>query len=288
MKPAKFAYARPQELSELTEILHSEGEGARILAGGLSLGAMLNMRLVTPRLLVDINHVEALQRTQIAGDYVQTGALVRQADALISPEIARDVPLLRAALGHVGHFQTRSRGTLAGSIAHADPSAELPLALAVLGGAIELASHRRSRVVNADGFFLSPLRTARRQDEAVTAIRWPKRRDDERFSFKEFALRAGDYAVVAVACKARVTKGIVEELRLGFAGVADTPILLDVSFARGERTSETLADAASARTKTLEPTADLHASRDYRRQLAAVLAKAALMDVFAPNLESVP
>jgi 2-furoyl-CoA dehydrogenase FAD binding subunit len=286
MKPAKFAYARPQELSDLTEILHSEGEGARILAGGLSLGAMLNMRLVTPRLLIDINHVETLQRTQIAGDYVQTGALVRQADALVSPEIARDVPLLRAALAHVGHFQTRSRGTLAGSIAHADPSAELPLALTVLGGAIELASRRRSRVVNADAFFLSPLRTARRQDEAVTAIRWPKRRNDERFAFREFALRAGDYAVVAVACKARIAKGVVEELRLGFAGVADTPILLDVSFAWGERTSESLADAASARTKALEPTADLHASRDYRRQLAAVLAKAALMDVFATSLES--
>lgn len=287
MKPAKFAYAQPRELNELTDILQSEGDGARILAGGLSLGAMLNMRLVTPRLVVDINHVQSLQRTQVAADYVQTGALVRQADALASAELARHVPLLRAALSHVGHFQTRSRGTLAGSIAHADPSAELPLALTVLGGAIELASRRHSRIVNAEDFFLSPLRTARRQNEVVTAIRWPKRGNDERFAFREFALRAGDYAVVAVACKARIAKGVVQDLRIGFAGVADTPILLDVSSAIGERTSESLAEAVSSRTKALEPTADLHASRDYRRQLAGVLTKSALLDVFKPSLETV-
>jgi 2-furoyl-CoA dehydrogenase FAD binding subunit len=287
MKPAKFAYARPRELSELTDVLQSEGEGARILAGGLSLGAMLNMRLVMPRLVVDINHVQSLDKTQLAADYVETGALVRQADALVSPELAHEVPLLRAALAHVGHFQTRSRGTLAGSIAHADPSAELPLALTVLGGAIELASHRRSRIVNASEFFLSPLRTARRQNEVITAIRWPKRGNGERFAFREFALRAGDYAIVAVACKARIVKGVVEELRLGLAGVADTPILLDASSAIGERISGSLAEAVSSRTKSLEPTADLHASREYRRQLAGVMTKCALLDVFQPSLETV-
>jgi 2-furoyl-CoA dehydrogenase FAD binding subunit len=287
MKPAKFAYARPQNLGELTELLRAEGSNARILAGGLSLGAMLNMRLVSPHLLIDINRVEGLDQTQVAGDFLQTGALVRQADALIDPEIARMVPLLRAALSHVGHFQTRSRGTLAGSIAHADPSAELPLALTVLGGKIELASHRYARVVDAGDFFLSPLRTARRPDEVIASVRWPKRRDGERFAFKEFALRAGDYAVVAVACRARVENGVVADLQLGLAGVADTPILLDVSSARGERAGERLADALAARTKELEPAADLHASRAYRRQLARVLSKAALMDVFSPTAEPV-
>lgn len=288
MKPAKFAYARPQDLGELTELLRSEGDHARILAGGLSLGAMLNMRLVTPRLVIDINHVQGLDRTHVVGHFLQTGALVRQADALIDPEVGREVPLLQAALAYVGHFQTRSRGTLAGSIAHADPSAELPLALTVLGGEIELASHRRTRVVRAGDFFLSPLRTTRRPDEVVASVRWPRLRSGERFAFKEFALRAGDYAVVAVACRARVENDVVADLRLGLAGIGDTPILLDVSFARGERVSESLADAAAGKTKVLEPAADLHASRDYRRQLAHVLAKAALMDVLSPTSEPHP
>jgi carbon-monoxide dehydrogenase medium subunit len=161
------------------------------------------------------------------------------------------------------------------------------LALTVLGGAIELDSHRQSRVVNAREFFLSPLRTVRRQNEVVTAIRWPKRVDDERFAFREFALRAGDYAVVAVACKARIAEGVVQDLCVGFAGVADTPILLDVSSAIGERISEGLAEAVSSRTKSFEPTADLHASREYRRQLAGVLTKSALLEVFKPPMDTV-
>ena len=155
MKPAPFTYLRADSVDEACAALSRHGEDARILAGGQSLGAMLNMRLVTPSVVVDINRISGLGQIEQRGDHVVTGALLRQADALADTALCKAVPLLALALPHVGHFQTRSRGTLAGSVAHADPSAEVPLILTALDGEVELRSARRSRRVKARAFAIT-------------------------------------------------------------------------------------------------------------------------------------
>jgi 2-furoyl-CoA dehydrogenase FAD binding subunit len=161
MKPAPFSYLRPDHAREACRALADYGEEARIIAGGQSLGAMLNMRLVTPGVLIDVNRLDALATIEDEGATIVTGALVRQAGALANPVIRSRVPLLAWALPHVGHYQTRNRGTLGGSVAHADPSAEVPLVLATLGGEVELMSRRGKRRLRAVDFFRSALVTAR-------------------------------------------------------------------------------------------------------------------------------
>lgn len=173
MKPASFSYLRPDSANDACRALARYGEEARIIAGGQSLGAMLNMRLVTPSMLIDVNCLDALATIEDAGENIVTGALVRQADALADLRIRSRVPLLAMALPHVGHYQTRNRGTLGGSVAHADPSAEVPLVLATLGGEVELRASRRRRRLCAVDFFRSALVTAREPDEMLTALRWP-------------------------------------------------------------------------------------------------------------------
>src|SRR6266851_3661403 len=164
MKPTSFSYLRPDDADHACRALAHHGEDARIIAGGQSLGAMLNMRLVTPAVLIDVNRLDALATIEDAGEIIVTGALVRQSDALADSRIRSRVPLLAMALPHVGHYQTRNRGTLGGSIAHADPSAEVPLVLATLGGEVELMSVRGKRRLRAVDFFRSALVTAREPD----------------------------------------------------------------------------------------------------------------------------
>jgi 2-furoyl-CoA dehydrogenase FAD binding subunit len=281
MKPAPFTYLLPESLQEACAALATHGERARPLAGGQSLGAMLNMRLVTPPFVLDLNRVPGLDGIAPDAGGVATGALVRQADALASPAIRQDAPLLALALPHVGHYQTRSRGTLGGSVAHADPSAEIPLALLVAGGAVELRSVRGRRRVAAGDFFRSALVTARRGDELVAALHWP-RRPDARWGFAEFALRQGDYALAAAACRVTLdAQSRLADLALGFAGIDDRPLLAPVEEFRGERAAaglaERIAEAAAGR---VHCKGDLHAPAAYRRQLAQTLARRALAQAF--------
>ncbi len=174
MKPVAFDYYRPQALSEAVALLSDMGDEAAILAGGMTLGPMLNLRVARPRAVIDISRIRVLKTISVHSNVVQTGAGVTQSDALGSDVIQREVPLLAMALPWVGHFQTRNRGTLGGSVAHADPSAEIPLALVTCGGTVVLQSRRGQRRVPAREFFVGVLMTQRRSDEIVTALEWPR------------------------------------------------------------------------------------------------------------------
>ena len=272
MKSAPFKYLRPDTLADALSVLAEHGDDVRVMAGGQSLGAMLNMRIVTPVMVLDINRLAGLGGIEREADVVVTGAMVRQSDALADVAVRDSVPLLARALPHVGHYQTRNRGTLGGSVAHADPSAEIPLVLATLGGEIELQSKRRSRRVEAAQFFRSALVTVREPDELVTALRWPSFNTDERCTFLEFAVREGDFAIVAVACVMNLRSG---RLRLGFGGCGETSQVVEIAGVTmlDKGTIESIAQDAPAR---LEYRSDLLAAADYRRQLATVLARRAM------------
>jgi 2-furoyl-CoA dehydrogenase FAD binding subunit len=272
MKPAPFAYVRAQTVEEALEVLHQEGDAARILAGGQSLGAMLNMRIATPAVLIDINRIAELDRIGEGKTGIVTGATVRQAAALSDPLIAARLPLLAAALPHVGHYQTRSRGTLAGSVAHADPSAEIPLVLAVLDGSVELASRRRRRRVPARDFIVSALATQRGPDEMIVALHWPAASANAYYGFREYALRAGDYALAAAACHASPDEaGRPGRFVIGFAGCGERPQILEFALESGISGAAAIGEWTETARKTVECRSDLHASVAYRRQLAGVL-----------------
>lgn len=271
MKPAPFAYYRPETEAEAVAALAEHGDDAVVLAGGLSLGAMLNMRLVFSEIVIDINRLTGFDAIVSEGENIRTGALVRQADALASPEIAANLPLLRLGLQNVGHYQTRSRGTLGGSVAHADPSAEIPLCLATLGGQVELTSLRGTRQVAARGFAESALATCREADELVTALHWPSH-SGSGVAFREIAQRHGDFAIVAVAAVVRkLADGI--EFSLGFGGVEGCPRVLD------GRVADEAAVAESVRefVETLDPMEDPRVSAAYRRALAIHLGAETLL-----------
>jgi CO/xanthine dehydrogenase FAD-binding subunit len=279
MKAAPFDYFRSDTLDETLAALAQYGLDARIIAGGQSLGAMLNMRILSPKALIDINGLDDLAHVSVASEMIATGAMVRQSDAMVDCRIRDCVPLLARALPYVGHYQTRNRGTLGGSVAHADPSAEVPLALATLGGDVELRSRRRRRRLKAADFFQSALVTAREPDELLTALYWPARKPLHGYAFAEFALRHGDYAIVAVACVAQMTaNGALSALRLGFGGCGDTPQIVapEGGPAYGRLDDEAITAMAQSAAAEIECRTDLMASADYRRQLAGVLAGSAL------------
>ena len=274
MKAAPFAYLQPDTVAEALAALAEHGGDARIIAGGQSLGAMLNMRLVTPKVLIDINRLSELSGIAESGGMLSTGATVRQSDALADGRISAKLPLLAQALPSVGHYQTRNRGTLGGSVAHADPSAEIPLSLATLGGEIELRSQRGRRRLKTAQFFLSALVTAREPDELVTALHWPARQPGQREAFIEFAIRAGDYAIVAVACVTTFNAdGLVSVVRLGFGGCGAVPQIVEFAdLADARLDDKTVAAIAHDAAQRIDCRADLLASAAYRRQLATVLA----------------
>jgi CO/xanthine dehydrogenase FAD-binding subunit len=282
VKPVAFEYCRADTREEALALLAEFGGDASVLAGGLSLGAMLNMRLVRPRAVIDINRVPGLDAVKPHDGTVETGALLRQAAAMRSKELMDAAPLLHAALPHVGHYQTRGRGTLGGSVAHADPSAEIPLALVTLGGSVELESRGRRRKVPAREFFLGVLTTAREADELVTALVWPRRRPRAGWAFVEIAQRLGDFAITAAAATAEVTTdGRVAALSLGLGGVEDRPIVADTQAAVGApATAETARAVAEAAAAAVEPMSDVQAEPEYRRQLVRVLGADAIETAF--------
>ena len=267
MKPAPFDYLRPETVEELLIALARHGEAARVLAGGQSLMAMLNMRLVEPALVVDIGRLPLLARITVDGDRLVVGAAVTQAALERWPGLAEQAPLLAAALPWVGHFQTRNRGTVCGSIAHADPSAELPLCLATLGGEVVLRSVRARRTVAAEQFFTGMLTTARQANELVEAVRFPVRRPRAGYAFRELGLRHGDFAICAVAA---VADG--EKLRIGIGGVADRPMAREL----GALGTDAIDDALNELAWDLGAADDAHATAVYRRGLVRSLGRQAI------------
>jgi len=258
MKPAPFAYHRPSTVEEAVDALARYGSRARVMAGGQSLMAMLNMRLVEPEIIVDISAIESLKTIRSDGDRVEIRAAVTQAELLAWPNLKEELPLLAEAMQWIGHFQTRNRGTVCGSIAHSDPSSELPLCLATLGGEVELRSAKGSRRLSAALFQTGMLSTAKTPEEIVVAVRFPRSRPGEGHAFREVARRHGDFAIVAMAAKASGSS-----MLLGVGGIADFPAVRDFGSLKGSE----LDDGLNAFAWEMGGDDDLHATAGYRREL---------------------
>ena len=262
MKPRPFDYVRPDTVDEALALLAEHGDDARILAGGQSLIPMLNLRLIDAGMLIDISRVAGLDVIRDRGEQIEIGAAVTQNALLAWPQLKERLPLIAAALPFVGHFQTRNKGTVCGSIAHADPSSEIPLALAVSGGAVVLRSQQRGeRVLKANAFQQDMLTTARAVDELITAVRFPAT-SGQGAAFREVARRHGDFAIVAVAAVVDAQGSV----RLGVGGMAGRPMV------RGLGTQGDFAAAVAAWAEQLEGYEDLHATAALRRDLFRNLA----------------
>jgi 2-furoyl-CoA dehydrogenase FAD binding subunit len=264
VKPARFDYVRADTLAEAHAVLAAEGGNARVIAGGQTLVPMLSMRLARPKVIIDIMRIAPLAKIAEEKNAIRVGAAVRQAELLEWPALAEHQPLMAMALPWVGHAQTRSRGTVCGSVAHADPSAEIPLILVALKGEIELSSRRRKRRVAAEEFFTGLMSTACAEDELIESILIPSRRAGEGFAFREFGRRHGDFAIVACAAVANANGA-----RLAIGGVADRPLARDFFDLEGSA----LDDALDALAWNLEARDDMHASASYRRTLVKRLGK---------------
>jgi 2-furoyl-CoA dehydrogenase FAD binding subunit len=268
VKPAAIGYDRPETLDEALGLLEAHGADAKVLAGGQSLVPMLNMRLLRPARLVDINHVADLDNVAAEDRLLRVGALVRQAD----PRLL-ELPLVAECVPHVGHFVTRNRGTVCGSVAHADPAAELPLALVVLDGSVVAASARGRRTIAASDFFLGHFTTQLEPDELVVETRWPRPNGGWGFAFEELSQRRGDFALCMVAVAARG-----DDLRVGLGSVVERPTLVTVD------PDEPGASAAAQ----VEPFGNLHASPAYLRELVRVLVDRAVRRARARAREARP
>jgi len=283
LKSAPFDYARAASLAEACDLLATHGDSAKLLAGGQSLVPMMAMRLVRPAFLVDINEVAALKFVNVERDAARVGAGTRQCVVERDRALAARVPLLRQALAWVGHAQTRNRGTVGGSLAHADPSAELPLAAQVLGAKMLLRSSKGARTLEAEKFFTGPMATAARPDECLEEIQWPVWSEKRTASaFAEIAIRHGDFALVAAAAQVTLdADGRCTRAAFGLGGAAGTPLAFPKIAAQlvGTRLEDGAIDAAATdAAKETDPGADLHASKEYRRHLARVLAGRALRE----------
>ena len=283
MKAAPFEYARAASLAEACALLATHGDSAKLIAGGQSLVPMMAMRLVRPALLVDIDEIAALRFVRTDGAAARIGACTRQCVVERDDALAARVPLLRQALAWVGHVQTRNRGTVGGSLAHADPSAELPLAAQVLGAKMVLSSAKGTRTLEAEKFFTGPMSTSARPDECLEEIHWPVWSEKRTGSaFTEIAIRHGDFAMVAAAAQVALdTGGRCTRATFGLGGASGTPLVFPKIAARLVGTQledEAIAAAASDAAKECDPGSDLHATKEYRRHLAGVLAARALRE----------
>jgi carbon-monoxide dehydrogenase medium subunit len=267
VKPAPFAYAKARSLDHAIELL--AGPEARVLAGGQSLIATLNMRLSHPALLVDINGVGGLDHIALKNGTIEIGALARHAQAERSAEIARHAPLIALAMPQIGHPAIRNRGTIGGSIAFADPAAELPACVLALGGEVEIAGPNGRRAVPADDFFKGLFETALTPRDVLTAIRVPAATADTRVGFAEFARRHGDYAMTGLAACARAEGGGLKDVRLAFFGVGDIPMRARKAEATLERGDVDAAVAVLA--EDIDPPDDVQASGAVKRHFAGVL-----------------
>jgi len=267
VKPAPFAYTKAKTLKEAVTLLAKHKDDARLLAGGQSLLATLNMRLSAPDLLIDINGIKNLNGIAKKGKYVEIGALARHAQVEYSDVIAKHAPLITLAMPHIGHPAIRNRGTFGGSIAFADPAAELPACLLALGGEIDIAGPRGKRKVKADAFFKGLFETALRPQEMITTIRIPAADKATRVGFAELARRHGDYAIVGLAASARGNGKGLADVRLAYFGVGDTPV-------RARKAEAALAAGdvdAAVKALDLDPHDDVQATAKTKKHLAGVL-----------------
>ncbi len=273
MKPPAFAYHAPATVDDALGLLADLGDDGKVLAGGQSLIPLMNMRLAAPNALVDISRLEELDRIDVSPDSVRIGAAATHERVLRHPAATALVPLLAQALRWVAHPVIRNRGTTVGSVAHADPAAEMPAVLTLLDGWVELASAFGVREVFGRDFFLGPLEADVRAEELATAIVVPRLPAHTGTACLELARRHGDYALVGVATRVTLDQGVVSEARAVFFGTGTRPDAVDLTteLAGQHPHRLRLGAAMSAAQAVLAPTADIHASADYRRHVAGVL-----------------
>ena len=280
MKPPRFEYLAPTSLDEALALLAEHGDGAKVLAGGQSLVPLLNFRLVRPAYLVDLNEITGLGYIRRENGQVAIGALTRQRAVETSPVIRELVPLLADAMPQIGHVQIRNRGTIGGSLAHADPAAELPAVVAALGGELVVRSARGQRTLRPEAFFVGYLTTAVEPTELVVEVRLPVAPPRTGTAFLEVSRRHGDFALVGVAASVTLDeRGACTRCAIALTGVGPTPVVAREAARQlvGARpTPEVLEDAGRRAAADLEPDGDLHASSAYRKHVAGVLTRRAL------------
>jgi carbon-monoxide dehydrogenase medium subunit len=279
MKLPPFEYACPTSVAEAVALLAGHDGDAKPLAGGQSLVPMLAFRVASPSLLVDLRKLEELRQIKIAQDGVALGAMVRWRDILEDVRLAKAHPLLVAAVEHVAHYQIRNRGTVGGSMAHADPAAEMPGIAVTCDAQIGVVGKAGSRVIAAGDFFQGPLMTALGADEIITEIRLPAWPGKRRFGFQEFARRRGDFAMAAAAVFYDDDRGTARNAHVGVIGVGDRPMRLPSveAILNGQKINEALiAKAEAAASAAVDPRDDIHASGAYRKALVGVMVERAL------------
>jgi aerobic carbon-monoxide dehydrogenase medium subunit len=279
VKPAPFAYHAPTAVDEVTALLGELGDDAKVLAGGQSLVPMLNLRLARFDALIDVGRVASLRTVEASGDGLTVGAMVRQCDVEERVDIAEAAPLLAAATPFIGHFQIRNRGTVGGSLAHADPAAEYPAVALALDAELEIASKGRSRTVGAADFFVGTWMTVVADDELLTSVRFPSWGPGSGFAVEEVARRHGDFAIAGACTGVRVAGGRVDRAAIALLGMGGTPV-------RAAAAEEALVGTAAADVDSdevghlavdgLAPPEDLHASSELRRRIGATVVTRAL------------
>ncbi len=279
MKPAAFEYVVADSVEMAVAALAQAAGDAKIIAGGQSLVPMLNFRLLRPATLVDINRIPDLAYVREEADAVRIGALTRHHQLETSPIIARHFPVLSCAMTHVAHLAIRNRGTIGGSLSHADPAAELPMMALLLDAELRIVSAAGARTIAARDFFRGALTVDLAEDEIVTEIVLPKLPPGTGWGFEEVARRSGDFALAAVAATLTLSGGAIAQARIAMTGVAPTPRRASEAEAllAGVRLDQGVGDDVIAAARSIvEPETDLHASADYRRHLVGVLARKAL------------
>ena len=279
MKPPPFDYVRVGSVRHAVTLLAEHGDDAKIIAGGQSLMPMLAFRMATPKLLVDISSIATLRHITLDGRGVTLGALVRWCDIEKHVELARRYPLLVEAVRHVAHYQIRNRGTVGGSLAHADPAAELPGIALACDAEIEVAGSKGQRTISAADFFVDSLTTALEADDMIVSMRLPAWKSGRCWAFEEFARRQGDFALAGVALFYDLSQGRAADPHIAAIGVGATPLRLTAAeqALEGKVVDQTAIRATiAAATASIDPPGDIHAPGDYRRALLGVLLERAL------------
>jgi carbon-monoxide dehydrogenase medium subunit len=273
MKAAALVYARATSIDDALQLLASLGDRAKVLSGGQSLIPAMNLRLISPELLVDIGGIGELREITTSGDTLRIGALARHVDLLGSPQVAAHAPLLAEAVAQIAHLAIRNRGTLGGSLAHADPAAELPACMLALGATIIARGKHGERRIAAGDFFCGIFQTALSPEELLVAVELPVDWKDSRHYFHEFARRHGDFAIVGLAAQAVLEGSAFGSLRLAFFGVDDRPVLASATkgLVNIAITPEVISRATAALAEELDPQDDQQASGAMRLHLAKVL-----------------
>ena len=284
MKPSAFEYHNPQSVAEAVELLDRYGDEAKIIAGGQSLVPMMNFRLARPEILIDINGIKELEYIKTEGDELVIGALTRESDIKKSALVIEQFPFLAKAISYIGHRAIRNRGTIGGSLVHADPSAELPTALCALNVKLKVVGSSGEKILEPEEFFLTYLTTSLEPSDLLTEVRIPALPENTGWSFSELSRRSGDFAIVAVGILLfSEAPGVCREARIAMGGVAATPVRAQEAEAllAGQKLSEKLiAKAAQQAAEETDTEPDYHASAEYRMDMARVFVKKGLQEAW--------